>query len=131
MKLNERPGRRNARFASLFSYAPRYYSSGVDRGVRPFSLFVTTALVLLASSLARTGQRPYLSLTLSCFPSLSVPRYLPTYLSPFLCLFLAFCPSFTLLSLSLNKLYSSTRFPLIRRNLALNSHEPARTCTNL
>lgn len=109
----------------LFSCAPRYYSSGVDRGARLLYLWLQPWFSLPAAlpepandRISRTYPVAVLSfsvrLSLSLFLSLSVV----TYLSPSLCLFLALCPSFTLLSLSLNKLHSSTRFPLIRVQVA-------------
>lgn len=64
--------------------------------VHPSVLFATTALVLLASSLARTGQRPYLSY-LSCSVVVA-----------------SFSVSFTLLSLSPTNLRSSSQLSLIR-----------------
>lgn len=51
--------------------------------VHPCVLFATTALVLLASSLARTGQRPYLSYLSCSRPPLSLSRPLSVFYAPF------------------------------------------------
>lgn len=112
--------RTESRFASfLFSVRRSVIIAAVSMKARahPSSLFATTALVLLASSLVRAGQRPYLSYL--C-PESGLPpplsfcvTYLP-YLSRLpLCLPLALRTSFTLLSLSLNVRHSSTRLALI------------------
>lgn len=67
--------------------------------MRPSVLFATTALVLLASSLARTGQRP-----VSLLPILHRLASLS----------LSLCHSFTFLSLSPSNLRSSNQLSLIR-----------------
>lgn len=86
--------RTESRFASfLFSVRRSVIIAAVSMKARahPSSLFATTALVLLASSLVRAGQRPYLSYLYpesgSLLLSLSV---LPTFLTSLAYLFVSF-----------------------------------------